>query len=46
MNDNVLREWCRKNYGSELLEDCSACPYKNECDAYIERHDGNSPLDN
>ena len=44
MNDNELREWCISNYGSELAQNCDECPYRNECDDFIERHNGNTPL--
>lgn len=44
MSDNELREWCITNYGSELLKNCDECPYKKECDNFIERHGGKTPL--
>lgn len=29
MSDNELREWCISNYGSELVQNCDECPYRN-----------------
>ena len=44
MNDNDLRDFCITNYGTPDLENCDKCPYRQECDDFIERHNGNTPL--
>ena len=44
MSDDELREWCISNFGSEEVQHCDECPYREECDDFIERHNGYTPL--
>lgn len=42
--DNELRDWCISNYASPEVGECTNCPYQKECDDFMDRHNGNTPL--
>ena len=44
INDDELRIWCIQNYATLEIGECTNCPYTNECDNFIDRHNGNTPL--
>lgn len=44
ISDNELRQWCIENFGTEEIGECTNCPYKKECDDFMDRHNGNTPL--
>jgi hypothetical protein len=44
MNDYELREFCIDNYSTPTVPDCDNCPHIEECNDFIERHNGNTPL--
>ena len=44
ISDDDLRVWCIQNYATPEIGECTNCPFANECDDFIDRHNGNTAL--
>ena len=38
INDSDLIKWCVINYASDDVGECVNCPYNEQCDDFIKRH--------